>query len=88
MEKSEMGKLGPRAAAWRRVVHPAGTPTGRFMHEKYTSSVSETVHFGVICYSPSVCPNILSALLKMEKKTVELQKGKVTEKLMHLQHFV
>lgn len=26
MEKSEMGKLGPRAAAWRRVVHPAGHP--------------------------------------------------------------
>lgn len=83
-----MGKLGPHAAAWRRVVHPPGTPTALFMHERETSRVSETVHFGVICYSPSVCPNILSALLKMEKKTVESEKGKVTEKLMHLQHFI
>lgn len=32
--------------------------------------------------------SIISALLKMEKKTVELQKGKVTEKLMFLQFFL
>lgn len=47
MEKSKMGKLGPHAAAWRRVVHPPGTPTALFMHERETSRVSETVHFGV-----------------------------------------
>lgn len=86
-----MGKLGPCIAAWRRAVHPPDTPTPTgylCTRNKLLLCLNQYILGSFVTVLLLALPSIIFALLKMEKKTLELQKGKVTEKLMFLQFFL